>query len=162
MGKLVMERNTSDNKYLHRDFHVSADAGLAYVGRRWGEAGVKDYLQRFACSWYSPLIDEIKAKGLGALREHLEKIYNTEETPDVLHIDFNAAEMRVRIDRCPAVSYMRSAGTEPSPWYGELTSTVNRVIAEKSGFGFEMISYEKETGKAEYRFYKISGTAEEG
>ena len=153
MAKLVMDRRAVDNKYLHRDFHVSADAGIAYVGKRWGDAAVEAYLEHFTVSWYSPLIGEIKTNGLTAIAKHLEKTYNIEEAPGVLHITQTDRELKVTIDRCPAVSYMRSIGHEPSQWYRELTSTVNRVIAEKAGVGFELISYETETGKAAYRFY---------
>lgn len=49
---------------------------------------------------------------------------------------------------------MKEAGYTPSKWYKDLTETVNRVIAKNSGFGFEMISYSEENGKAEYRFFK--------
>ena len=161
MGKLVMERRAADNKYLHRDFHVSADAGLAYVGKYWGNEGVEAYLERFASSWYSPLIAEIRKKGISAVREHLEKIYSAEEAAEVLHINGTENELKVNIDRCPAVSYMHSIGIEPSPWYNKLTSTVNRTIAAESGLGFEMISYESETGRAEYRFFVIPKTGKE-
>ena len=153
MAKLVMDRHAVDNKYLHRDFHVSADTGLAYVGKHWGDAGVKEYLERFARAWYSPLAAEVKKKGFVALREHIEKIYQIEEAPEVLHFTLKEGELRVSMDHCPGIAYMRSIGYEPSPWYVELTSTVNRVIAEMCDLGFEMISYDNETGQASYRFF---------
>ena len=174
----AMDRRAADNKYLHRDFHVSADAGIAYVGRLWGDDAVKEYLKRFTLSWYSPLINEIKNRGLAALKEHIEKIYETEETRDVLHItmsenpagpagnsppgNFPAGELSVNIDRCPAVTYMRSIGHEPSQWYPWLTLVVNKTIAEKSGIGFEMISYDEDTGKAAYRFFTKPGNTNGG
>lgn len=157
MSKLVMERRASDNKYLHRDFHVSGDTGLAYVGSRWGDAGVKEYLERFARAWYSPLAAEVKKNGLAAIKEHIEKTYQTEEASEVLHITLNKNLLNVCVDRCPGIAYMRSIGYDSSPWYGELTSTVYRVIAEMCGLGFEMVSYDKDTGKAEYRFFSGSG-----
>ena len=157
MAKLVMDRRAADNKYLHRDFHVSGDTGLAYVGRRWGDAGVREYLERFARAWYSPLVSGVKKNGLAAIKEHIERIYQTEEASDVLHITLKKGELKVCVDRCPGIAYMRSIGYDPSPWYGELTSTVNRVIAEMCGLGFEMISYDKDTGKAEYRFFSGFG-----
>jgi len=153
MAKLVMDRRAADNKYLHRDFHVSGDRGLAYVGKHWGDAGVKEYLERFTVSWYSPLIADIGSKGLEALRDYIQKIYDAEEASGVLHITFSENELMVNVDRCPGISYMHSIGYEPSPWYRELTSTVNRVIAEKSGINFELQSYDEKTGKTAYRFF---------
>lgn len=29
---LQMERKASDNKYLHKDFHVTLDLGITYIG----------------------------------------------------------------------------------------------------------------------------------
>ena len=155
MAKLVMDRKAVDNKYLHRDFHVSTDTGLAYVGSHWGDTAVKEYLERFARAWYSPLATEVKKNGLAAIKEHIEKIYQIEEAPDVLHCELKNGELAISIDHCPAITYMRSIGYEPSPWYAELTSTVNRVIAEMCGLGFQMISYDTQTGKAAYRFFIV-------
>ena len=148
-----MDRHAADNKYFHQDFHISGDRGLAYAGEKWGDAGVKDYLERFTLSWYAPLINEIKSKGLTALQNHLKKIYAIEEAPDALHMVRTENELDVKIDYCPGVTYMRSAGHVPSIWYKELTSTVNKIIAEKSGIGFEMIFYEPETGRTNYKFF---------
>ena len=153
MANLAIDRKAADNKYLHRDFHVSADVGLAYVGSHWGDAAVREYLEHFARTWYSPLIAEVKKNGLKAIKDHIEKTYQIEEACDVLHCELKDGELAVSIDRCPAITYMRSTGHEPSPWYVELTSTINRVIAEMCGLGFEMLSYDKNTGKAGYRFF---------
>ena len=49
--------------------------------------------------------------------------------------------------------HMKESGYEPSKWYIEDTRTVNAVIAEESGYGFELISYDAENGAAEYRFF---------
>jgi hypothetical protein len=38
MAKLVMDRRAVDNKYLHRDFFISTDTGLRYLGSRYGDA----------------------------------------------------------------------------------------------------------------------------
>ena len=31
-----MERKASDNKYLHKDFHVTLDLGITYIGEHFG------------------------------------------------------------------------------------------------------------------------------
>ena len=71
---LKIDRKASDNKYLHRDFHVSADIGIAYVGRYYGDNGVKEYLTDFTKSYYQKLVEEIKEFGLIALEKYLKKI----------------------------------------------------------------------------------------
>jgi hypothetical protein len=160
MAKLVMDRQAADNKYLHRDFHISTDTGLRYLGSRYGDAAVQEFLEQFTRAWYAPLASAIRREGLGALREHIKKIYETEEAADSVHTVLEGGELRVLEDRNPAVSYMRSIGHEPSPWYGELIAGVNRYIAEMAGIGFELQSYDRETGKAAYRFFSLGGAGD--
>ena len=152
MAKQIMDRRASDNKYLHRDFHCSMNFGVEYVGERFGEEGVKEYLTDFARSFYAKLIDDAKKRGLSAIREHIEKIYEIEEASEVLNIKQTDKELRVSIEKCPAVAHIRKFGGVPCKWFVETTATVNNVIAREAGLHFQMISYCDEDGKAEYRF----------
>ena len=43
----VMDRRAADNKYLHRDFHISNDLGAAYIAEKYGPEGVDEYLRTF-------------------------------------------------------------------------------------------------------------------
>ncbi len=151
--KLVMDVKASDNEYFHRDFHISGERGLRYVGEKYGDAAVVDYLTRFTKAYYSVLIGEIKEKGLSAMKEHIEKIYTIEKAPENVKCTLTDKDLYVVVSECPGVKYMKESGYEPSQWYIEDTRTVNRVIAEESGYGFELIFYNPENGAAEYRFF---------
>ena len=76
---LVMERTASDNKYLHRDFHISTDNGIEYVGNKYGDGGVIDFLSRFSNSYFQLLVNDYKEKGLVVIKDYIENIYKTEE-----------------------------------------------------------------------------------
>ena len=52
MAKLIMERDPKDNKYLHRDFHISLDNGLTYVGNNYGDAAVVELVTKFTNTYY--------------------------------------------------------------------------------------------------------------
>lgn len=160
MAKLVMDRQAADNKYLHRDFHISTDTGLRYLGTRYGDTAVQEFLKQFTRAWYAPLASAIRREGLDALRKHITKIYEIEEAADSVHTVLEEGELRILEDRNPALSYMRSLGYEPSPWYGELIAGVNRYIAEMAGIGFELQSYDRETGRAAYRFFSLGGAGD--
>jgi hypothetical protein len=154
MSVRVMNKKASDNKYLHHDFHVAGDNGLRYIGQKYGDNGVKEYLRRFAAAYYAPLVASIKKNGLSALKEHIESIYRIEEAEGVLKITLTEDELLVEIDHCPAIAYMKSIGYSPSKWYIEETSTVNETIADNADLGFELISYDTVTGKTAYRFFR--------
>lgn len=152
MAKQVMDRRASDNKYLHKDFHCSMNFGVEYVGERFGDEGVREYLTDFTKTFYVNLIEDAKKRGLNAIKEHIEKIYEIEEASEVLHIKLTDKDLYVSIDKCPAVAHIRKCGGVPCKWFIETTNIVNSVIAREAGLRFEMVSYCEEDGKAEYRF----------
>ncbi len=152
--KLIMERKASDNEYFHRDFHITGDRGVRYMGENYGKSDVCEYLVRFAKTYYRPLIDEIRKDGLGVLKSHIEEIYKIEKAPENVKCTLTDDELRVVVSECPAVKYMKESGYEPSEWYVEETRTVTDTIAKESGYDFEMISYNPENGATEYRIFK--------
>ncbi len=154
MAKLVMERDPKDNKYLHRDFHISLDNGLIYVGNNYGEQAVIELVTKFANAYYKPLVESFEKKGLIAIKEWIINTYEKEEALDAVSVNLTENELKVNVNYCPAVKYIKESGHEPSKWYVELTSTANKVIAEKCGLDFNMGDYDEETGKTEYSFVK--------
>ena len=150
----VMDRKAADNKYLHRDFHVSGDVGVAYIGERYGDNGVREMLTSFARKFYAPLVERIKQDGLKAMERHILGVYEIEEASDAVVTECTDEELTVRVSYCPAVRFMKASGHTPSKWYVETTRTVHMAIADDADIGFEMLSYDEDTGAAEYRFFR--------
>lgn len=153
--KLVMDVKASENEYFHRDFHISGERGLRYVGERFGDAAVVEYLKRFTKAYFAPLIEEVKKNGLCEMKKHIESIYEIEKKKENVNCKLEDGKLVVKVSECPGVIYMKSAGYEPSEWYIENTRTVNRVIAEESGYEFELISYDESNGAAEYVYKEL-------
>lgn len=154
MEKLHIDRKASDNKYLHKDFHVSADCGLIYVGENYGYEGVVAYLTEYALNFYKLIAKEVREKGLSVLENRFKEIYEKEEWSEYLHTTLTENKLTIKIDKCPAITYMLSVGHTPSPWYKQLTYTVYSVLAQMCGLNFTVISYNEEDGKAEFIFEK--------
>ena len=150
-----MDKRASENKYLHRDFHISADKGLRYVAEKYGDDGVKEYLQTFAARYYAPLIGDIKSNGLSAVAEHLKSVYFIEEAPDALELSLTDNRLDVHVLYSPAIRYMNKACYTPSRWYAEQTRTVFGTVADLASISFVMTAYNEKTGEAEYSFSKI-------
>lgn len=153
--KLVMDVKASDNEYFHRDFHISGKRGLEYVGEKYGDDAVVEYLTRFAKAYYAPIVEKVRENGLSALREQIEKVYVAEKTPDNVKCTLLENSLEVEVSECPGVKYIKESGNDPTKWYIELTRTVNKVIAEMCGLSFELLAYDEETGKASYIFRKL-------
>jgi len=130
------------------------DQGLAYLGMKYGDDAVNEYLGKFARLFYAPLIKNAGERGLPEIRKHISETYAAEEVPENVVFHEIENELKVTITACPAVLHMRNVGYEPSKWYIKTTSIINKAIACEAGFGFEMLSYDEKTGAAEYRFFK--------
>ena len=152
-GRIVNRMKREGKKYLHRDFHLLGDNALKYCGDNYGAQAVVDFVKHFAVTFYAPQIEGFKEKGLVAVKEWLEKLYLVEEASEVLHTELTDKELKVTIDKCPVIAYARSLNQELSEYYIEQTRTLYAAIAEASGFGFRLESYDAD-GAAEFVFFK--------
>ena len=152
-GKEVMDMTAEDNKYLHRDFHLSGDFALEYCGKKYGDNGVREFLYSFAQLNYASVIEDCKQRGMVALQDKLLKLYEIEEAPEVLHTLLTDDELTVTIDKSPVIEYMASLGQKPSKYYIEQTRTLYAAIADGCNLGFELLYY-NEDGGTKFRFFE--------
>lgn len=152
MAKKTMTRKAADNEYLHKDFHGALSNGIEYLDKTYGEEAVREYLRQFANTFYAPLKEDIKKRGLIALKEHIEKTYKIEGGK--VDIAFSEDEMTVKVAACPAVSHMRSHGYQVARLFVETTRTVNEAICEGTPFAAELLEYDDQTGRSVQRFIR--------
>ena len=151
---LVMDRKASDNEYFHRDFHSSMNMGIHYLGEKYGLADVQAYLTRYTENVYGKTITAVREQGLAALNAMIRDTYEKEKALDALTTVWTEDRLLVLVEECPAVKHLRATGREVSPWYRYTTETVMEVLADRCGLRFIMVSYDEDTGAAEYRFEK--------
>ncbi len=151
----IIDMKAEDNKYLHRDFHLLGDLALKYCGEQFGDKGVEEFLTDYTKNYYSPQIEDIKKRGLVALREWLEKIYEVEEASELLKTELSENQLTVTVEKSPVIEYMRSLNQEPTEYYIEETRTVYATIANACNLDF-ILDYYNEDGAAKFSFtYKI-------
>jgi len=149
----VVDLKTEDNKYLHRDFHLLGDNALAYCAEKHGYDALIGFLNAYVTNYYSPQIKDIQKRGLIALKEWIEDVYEREEASDLLHTELSDNSLTVTIDKSPVIEYMHSLGQEPSKYYIEETRTLYKAIADACGFDFEL-AYYNEDGATKFTFLK--------
>ena len=152
MSKRVMERKASDNEYLHKDFHGAMNHAIDYLHKNYGEDAAREYLKKFAKSFYAPLIEDLKKRGLVALKEHFERIYNIEGGD----VEFSLSEdqLIIKVNKCPAVTYLKDNGVPIASLFYETTKTVNEALCEDTEFTCEFTDYDENTGGNIQRFYR--------
>lgn len=149
---IITDLKSEDNKYLHRDFHLLGDMALKYCGEKFGDEEVLAFLKDYANNFYAPQIEDFQKRGLTAVRQWLEKLYEVEEASEVLHTEQTDTDLTVTIDYSPVIAYMHTLNQEPTPYYIEETRTLYAAMAEAAGLGFEL-EYYRDDGAAKYRFF---------
>ena len=100
----VMDRRAGDNEYFHRDFHSSTNRGICYLGEKYGRECVQAFITDYAKHFYSPQIEDAKKRGLIAIKEWIEKIYETEEASHLINCTLENGVLTVKITESPAIS----------------------------------------------------------
>lgn len=151
MAKKVTNQKASDNTYYHPDFHTALNYGIDYLHKNFGEESVREYLRQFVNSYYTVLKKDLTEKGLSAVKEHYEKIYQIENA--VFNMHFSDDDLIIHLSESPAVMHMRAGGHPISPLYYETVSTVNKEICKNTIYDCEMVEYNNENGSYQIRFF---------
>jgi hypothetical protein len=150
----IMDRKASDNEYFHRAFHHSLNDGLEYLGTKFGEQEVVEYLTLFADHVYGKLAEDAKTRGLVAIEEKILDTYAQDRAPEAVKTCLENDKLTVEVAWCPALKFLRGDGATITRWYKATTEVVMGRLAKNADFRFTMDSYDPETGAAKYTFSK--------
>lgn len=147
-----MQRKASDNKYLHRDFHITLNILLEYIDKQLGRGAVIQYLSQYTRAYHQPLHEELKAGNLKALSDYLIQIYQKEEWP----VRINAGEdfIEIQQDACPGIAHIKASGNPVYPYYVETYRTVYETLCEDTPFQYYLHNFDSETGACAQVFTK--------
>ncbi|MBU4212821.1 MAG: hypothetical protein KKD33_09590 [Verrucomicrobia bacterium] len=145
-----MNRHASESVYFHRDFHGALSCGIEYLHEHYGENAVREFLREFALTFYAPLRQALREKGLVVLKDHFEAIYRLEGGE--AQFDLSEEELLIRMAACPAVRYMRANGYPVARLFCETTRTVNETLCEDTPYVAELVQYDPQTGRSVQRF----------
>ena len=142
--RIVMTRKASDNKYLHRDFHITLNILLDYLDVQFGKEAVVKYLSQYTRAYHQLLREQLKAGNMAALSDYLTQIYQKEEWPVRTHTGENFIELQQ--DACPGMSHIKTSGNQPSRYYVETYRTVYETLCEGTPFQYALQWFDNETG----------------
>lgn len=158
-GMMVVDEDTErvdirskENEYFHRDFHSSLNMGIDYVAKVHGVDSLVEYLTRYTKNVYKHVIKAMEKDALGAIEAKIRETYKLEKSEDALTIANDGKKLSVKISYCPAVKHLRATGRDVSEYFSYSTEVVMQTLADTAGISFKMISYDKESGAAEYEF----------
>lgn len=148
----VIERKASDNKYLHKDFHISMNMLMKYICDEFGPRALTEYLEQFSMEFHSLNNECLKKGKLECLLAYFKDVYKKEEWPadielcdDILTISQNA---------CPGINYLRQNGHEPIEHYVQTYTTVYETMCKNTPYEYFMENFNNETGACVQRFQR--------
>ena len=116
---------------------------------QWGERGCFVRLSKSGIGAGFFPEDTVRVTGCGGL-DGLRRVARV--TEDALVLERTDGVLTVRILYCPAVRHLRKTGRDVSAWFRLSTEVVMDTFASAGNVVFTMVSYDEETGAAEYRF----------
>ena len=148
----IMERKASDNKYLHKDFHIALNHLLNYIYDNFGEDSVREYLEQFANAFFKPLKSRLQTGDIKALEDYLKDIYRKEEWK--INIIAGKNFIETDQDACPGISHLVSKGIEPCPLYRETYLTIYKTLCENTPFEYTLSDFNESTGACKQKFVR--------
>ena len=146
----VMTRKASDNKYLHKDFHVSMNILLKYIYENFGKIELVNYLSQYAEAYYKPLNQELRAGSIDTLNKYFTDIYEKEEWSVKIVCKENS--LTIEQNACPGITQIKAKGDVPCPYYIETYNTVYTSLCKGTPFEYELEYFEEETGACKQVF----------
>ncbi len=147
----VLECRSSDNEYLHRDFHGALCYAVKYLDDTFGHKATAEYLQQAGVKVFSPLIAELKQKGLCAVERHFRRIFEIEGGRAIFR--YEGMTLVIEVLECPAVRHLCSTGQLFTNRYCETTVNVNKAVCNAAGYDCSCV-YEPGRGRCVQKFWK--------
>jgi hypothetical protein len=128
----VLELNSSDNEYLHKDFHGALCYAIKYLDETFSPEATSEYLRQIGREVFSLLITALKRDGLIALERHFKQVFELEGGQAEFRHEDNCLVLNV--SKCPAIAHLKSTGQLFTERYCETTVHVNKAICDATGY----------------------------
>lgn len=138
---------------VHKDFHGALSFGLQFLEDQYGVDGMCEFLEGLAGSVYRPLVEDLRKRGLDALRDHWKTIFDLEGGGAEMKMEDGTLVLTVH--SCPAVTHMRQHNYRVSDHFCEHTRIVNESVCRAAGYA-SSVDYDQEAGRCVQRFWRAA------
>lgn len=147
----VIDRDTSDNEYMHKDFHGAFCYAIKYLEENYGLDDIEKYLQQVARTYFAPLTEKLKKDGLKALEDHWQDIFTREKGE--FDISYEGDTLVLNVSKCPAICHLVEKNMLFTDNHCLTTVVVNKTICQDAGYDCSC-EYEPGKGKCVQKFWK--------
>ena len=119
---------------------------FGYLEKEWGKKAVEDYWLHIGSKYYGRLVEDIKKRGLAALKDYYDRYLSAEDGSEQVKVVKNEDMFRVDTHNCKAMQWLRTqkvgdcAFCQDSYYsdYCDHCRFINQTIARESGLSFHM------------------------
>jgi len=138
---------------VHKDFHGALSYGLQFLDDRFGPEALETFLCGLADTVYRPLAEALRERGLEALREHWQQVFEL-EGGDV-DVEMEDDTLVLTVQACPAVCHLHARGYAVAERFCEHTRLVNDAICRAAGYAAS-VEYDQAAGRCVQRFWRVA------
>lgn len=147
----VIDRQASDNEYMHKDFHGVLCYAIKYLDDNYGQAATQEYLKQVAKTCFAPLTEKLRVEGLKALENHWQNIFSKEGGK--FSISYEKDKLVLEVEKCPAIEHLKQCALFFTDRYCLTTKTVNQTICQDAGYN-SSCQYQPGQGQCIQKFWK--------
>ena len=147
----VLECNSSDNQYLHKDFHGALCYAIKYLDETFGPEATCEYLRQVGRENFSPLIAALRQEGLIALERHFKHVFELEGGEAAFNRENDG--LVISVSKCPAIAHLKTTGQLFTDRYCETTVNINSAICEAAGYQCSC-EYKPGMGRCVQKFWR--------
>ena len=137
---------------VHKDFHGAMSYGIQYLYEKYGERELIEYLKGLAHTVYSPLIEELKIRGLPALYQHWDYIFTIENADFEIGYEENDV-LFLQVKKCPAIYHLQEYNYQVADKYCEHCQIINEEICHSAGYE-SSLEYNQDKGSCVQKFWQ--------
>lgn len=117
---------------VHKDFHRTMNETIAYLRRKYGEEFLDETFRRTAREVYRSIWEDLLRGDSRQLVEHWR--YFLDREGGDYTIEHKGDNIRMTVNRCPAITYLQSRGIEVAPAFCRQTVMINAALAGDTPF----------------------------
>lgn len=148
----VIDCKASDNVYMHKDFHGGICTGIKYLDEEFGEEATVEYLKQVGRTYFQPLSEQLRSRGLVALEDHWRRIFTAEG--GAFSLRYDEETLVLEVSECPAVAHLIKINQLHTNRFCESTVVVNETVCQAAGYECSCV-YQPGEGKCVQKFWKM-------
>jgi hypothetical protein len=117
---------------VHLDFYRTLNGTIGWLRQQYGDDFLDGTFRRTARDVYRSIHDDLRRGDSAQLAEHWA--YYLEREGGRFTLESDGDEVRLMVEECPAIAYLKRRGITVDPAFCRQTVVVNETLAEGTPF----------------------------